>query len=262
LHRDKLRGQKSLFGGDDDDSSTSNEPPPTLPEAPDWTRKERLAAEREVFGFYLTSHPLTEHAARMQRHATHTTSQLADAQDKDEVLLAGMISSIKKASTKKPSRNGHTRYVNFDLEDTQGVVRCIMWPEEFSRQGEKVVADTICFAKGKVDRRGREPNLIVDKILSIDEAEAEFTNLVAIKFQRGLHDESSMIRVRDILQRFPGGTEVRVVLDTPDEAKPGRQVRYVMSTPNTLRVRCTTELQAELRGVLGEEHLRFHAPPK
>ena len=32
-----------------------------------------------------------------------------------------MISSIKKAQVKKANRNGNTRYVNFDLEDEEGV---------------------------------------------------------------------------------------------------------------------------------------------
>ncbi|HUG89644.1 MAG TPA: DNA polymerase III subunit alpha [Planctomycetaceae bacterium] len=258
-HRDKQLGQKNLFGGGEEAAGPAEAVPMSLPEAPDWPHSQKLAAEKEVFGFYLTSHPLTEHADRLRQHATHTTKALAALDDKAEILLAGMISSIKKAQTKKPSRNGHTRYVNFDLEDPDGVVRCIMWPEEFAVHGHRIVPDTILFCKGRVDRRGREPNLIVNQIMSLDEADRDFTEQLAIKFQRGLHSPDDMRRVRTILARHPGRTEVVLVVDTRDELDPGRRLRYLLSTPTDLRVSCTAELRSALGEVLGDENFRFHA---
>jgi len=256
MHRDRARGQKSLFGDRDDqqDETLAH----SLPDASDWTHSQKLTAEKEVFGFYLTSHPLTQYAAQLETHITHTTKDLPMLDDNAEVLLGGMIASIKKAATKKPSRNGHTRYVNFDLEDPAGMVRCIMWPEEYARLGDRVEPEAICFVKGKVDRRGREPNVIVNQLLSLEEAEKEFTSVVAIKFQRGLHTEDDMRRVRDVLHRFPGRTEVRVVVDSTNQEDPNTRLRYIMSTPSDLRVSCSARLRAELGHALGEEHFRFH----
>ena len=179
-----------------------------------------------------------------------------------EVLLGGMIASVKKSATKKPNRNGHTRYANFDLEDAAGVIRCIMWPEDYARLGDRLEPETICFVKGKVDRTRREPNLIVNQLLSIEEAEKEFTSVVAIKFQRGLHTEDDMRQVHDILRLFPGQTEVRVVVDSTNQEDPNTRLRYTMSTPSDLRVSCSAKLRAELGHVLGEEHFRFHAASK
>jgi DNA polymerase-3 subunit alpha len=184
-----------------------------------------------------------------------------DLEDRAEVSLAGMVSSIKKAQTKKPSRNGNTRYVNFDFEDPHGMVRCILWPEEFARMGHLVELDAICFIKGRVDRRGREPNLIVNQIMTLDEAEKTFTDRLAIKFQNGLHDEKDMIRVRDILNRHPGLADVILLVDTPDDSAKGRSLRYVMQVPNSMRVACNAELRSELAAALGENHFRFHAAP-
>src|SRR5690606_22310361 len=148
------------------------------------------------FGFYLTSHPLTEFANQIAAFTQQTTKDLRDLGDGKDVLLSGMISSIKKATTKNPSRNGNSKYVNFDLEDSQGVVRCIMWPDDYAIAGEKVQQDSIVVVKGRVDSRGREPNIIVNKLMTLAEAEKEFTKQVAIFFQRGLHSEDDMKRVR------------------------------------------------------------------
>lgn len=258
--RDKQLGQKSLFGGDEPDE-TGKQPALTLPEAPDWTQSQKLAAEKEVFGFYLTSHPLAQHADRINRFATHSTKDLHELDNNAEVFIGGMISSIKKASTKKPSRNGHSKYVNFDFEDADGVVRCIMWPEDYHREGEKVQADAICFVRGKADRRGREPNLIVNQMLTLDEAEKQLTRKLAVKFQRGLHSEDDMRRVHGILERYPGGAEVVVVVDSTAEDDPGVHLRYILKPSGGLRVSCGPELRAELSHALGDAHFKFHAPP-
>lgn len=266
--KDKARGQKSLFGGDDDSANAGSagaspsQAGGSLPDAPDWTHSQKLSAEKEVLGFFLTSHPLTQFADKLSKHTTHDNKQLGDLEDGTEVLVAGMIGSIKKAQTKKPSRNGHSKYVNFDLEDPSGIVRCIMWPEDYARLGEKVQPEAVVFLKGKVDRRSREPNLIVNQLFTIEEADKNFTTQIAINFKRGLHGEREMLRTKQILESHPGKTDVILIVDTPDPADPSQHFRYVLSTPNQLKVSCNTDLQSELYTLLGREHIQLIAPPK
>ena len=262
--RDAAAGQASLFGGDDETDEAAA-PSAGVPDANDWTRAEKLAAEKEVFGFYLTSHPLTEAGDIITKFATATTRELGEADDGTEVTVGGMVGAIKKARTKKPSRNGNTDYVMFDFEDADGCVRCIMWPEEFARQGELVKQEEVLYLKGKVDRRGREPNLIVNRLLSPDDAVKEHTRQLAVKFRKGLHAEREMSRVRDILGRYPGETDVVVLVDCAGgadgaETSSGR-IRYRLSTPGNLRVACGPALRRELTEAVGEEHLRFWSPP-
>jgi DNA polymerase-3 subunit alpha len=262
LHRDRQMGQKSLFGGGDEPQQKQT-PAVSLPDVPDWSHSQKLAFEKEVFGFYLTSHPLAENAEQIRRHATHSVKELGGVDEKAEIFLGGMVSSIKKASTKKPSRNGHSRYVNFDFETPEGVVRCIMWPEDYAKQGESVKPEQVGYVRGRVDRRGREPNVIVNRLYTLEEAANEFTTQVAIKFQHGLHTEDHMLRVRQVLARHPGPVDVVVVVDTADERDPSLRRRFFLALPNTLRVTCSSALRSELQTILGEEHLRYHsAPPK
>lgn len=256
--RDKARGQKSLFGGDSDTSEAAHFDN-TLPDAPDWTHSQKLACEKEVLGFYLTSHPLTEFQGLISSFATHTVADLKDLEDKSEVMIGGMIGSIKKAATKNPSRNGNSKYVNFDLEDPKGVVRCIMWPDDYANYGEEVVPERICFIKGRVDLRSREPNIIVNKFMTPEQAEKEFTQHLAIKFRKGYHSTDDMKRVRQILQRFPGKTDVIVVVETHPEDEPESHFRCVLSAQNDLSVSCNASLRKELETALGHENFRFHS---
>ena len=257
-HRDRMLGQKSLFGEPETDAESDSAVDVVLPDAPDWSHGQKLTCEKEVLGFYLTSHPLKEYASQIEKHASLTAADLVNVEEGSDVLIGGMISAIAKKSTKKPSRNGHTKYVNFDLEDETGVVRCIMWPEEYVRLGEKVDAESVCFVKGRVDRRGREPNLVVNDILTIGEADQQLTRQLAIKFQQGLHSEQDMVRVRDLLRRYPGKTEVVLIVDGVDPEREKGRIRYVLSPANEFRVSCSQEMVTELKEAVGLDFFELH----
>ena len=259
--RDKQRGQKSLFGGDDEEPVAvgTAAAPANLPDMPEWSQREKLAFEKEALGFFLTSHPLAEMAETIRQYSTYENRSLAELEDGVEVILGGMVSAIKKAQTKKPSRNGHSKYVNFDFEDPTGVVRCIMWPEEFSRLGEKVEPEQVRFVRGKIDKRSREPNVVIDAMWTLDEVEKEFTRQVHIKFQKGLHDARVIERVRDIIQKNPGKAEIMVVVDTSDG---DTRLRYISQKPLEQKLSVNRELRRELTEALGEGHIRFVADLK
>ena len=267
--RDKARGQKSLFGEEAPSSPDAPAQDVLLPETPDWPQNQKLNFEKEVIGFYLSSHPLTQHAGELGAFATHRVADLRELGDGAEVLIGGMIGSIKKATTKKPSRNGHSKYVNFDLEDDKGVVRCIMWPDDFAREGELVQAEAIVLVKGRIDARGREPNIICNKLYTLDAAAKEFTKQVTLKFRRGYHTEDDLHRVRTILAEFPGKTPVALAVDTwldspaDDEpngdgnGKPANRLRAWLTIP--MQVSARPELKAALETVLGNDGFRFQS---
>ena len=262
-NKDKARGQKSLFGFNESPAAQAEaEADVTLPPAEDWTYSQMLAAEKEVFGFYLTSHPLTLVADRIDRIVNAKNSELGTMEDGTEVLVGGMIGSIKKAVTKKPSRNNHTRYANFDLEDSSGIVRCIIWPEDYARESEKVVQENIVIIRGKIDRRSREPNLIVNQLMTLDDAEKLFTKHITIKFTRGLHSDNDVLRTREVLGRYPGKVAVFLLVDSVDPENPNGRLRYSLMPPQELRITPSNELQEALTAVIGRENFTFVAEAK
>ncbi len=281
--KDKARGQKSLFGGDDDDMDDAGEPMGiSLPDVPDWTPSQQLAWEKETIGFYLTSHPLTQHARRIERYAANHNAELAEMDDGVQVIVGGMISSIKLATAKKSSRNGHNKYANFDLEDSTGIIRCIAWPEDYARYEELIKPESVIIVAGKVDRRSREPNLIVNRIYTLDQADKEFTAQVAIKFEKGLHSSDEIHRVRNVVSRFPGSTEVILIVDSfaenarggdsangngkadtdSDDSEGGSSVdrlRYILTVGNDCKVNIGPEFLQALADVVGEDNYDLKA---
>ncbi|RMG35046.1 MAG: DNA polymerase III subunit alpha [Planctomycetota bacterium] len=256
-HRDRKRGQKSLFGDlaeADGSDSTSEE---LLPEVPEWTNAQRLAAEKEAYGFYLTSHPFAQIAARIRPFTSHRIEEVAELDAETEVVVAGMISAVNLKSQRNPSRNNNTRYAHFDLEDDSGVIRCTIFADNYARYGGKVKQDTVVVLKGRVERRGREPTILVDQLLTPDEASRELTGRITIRLRRGLHDETHLQRLRTLLNTYRGRTSVVLLVEssTPDAT---RRVAYTLGVPATYSVCCTPQLLADLSTLLGPDAFRLH----
>jgi DNA polymerase-3 subunit alpha len=214
---DRRSGQRGLFDGDSDHSATSSNA--SLPNLPEFGEKEMLAMEKEVLGFYLTSHPLAPQEQTLRTFCTHNTSQLASLDARCEVLVGGMLAALKFSHTKNPRPGStHTKYAMWDLEDLDGVVRCIIWPEQFAEFGHLVKADAVLALRATVDRRpgSEEVNLIVQELIPLEELSARFSNGVIIRVREELQGGDVLASLREIVRGYPGNKPLRLRLELAD----------------------------------------------
>ena len=250
--KDKKSGQKSLFG--DIEEEDPEEAAVSLPDMPEWEEREKLLAEKEVLGFYLTSHPLKEHEAALMPHCTHDTSGIAALGDRAEVTMGGMVSSIKLANTRNPRPGQPSKYANFDLEDMEGNIRCIMWPEQFAQFGEQLQAEAIVVLRGVLDRRGGgdEANLIVNELIPLDQLDARFTGGVVINVDERKHGETGLESLKEVLRGYPGQCELTLVLLLADGSR-------VNLTSDEMKVEVTPELKDRVKNLLGDDAMQLRA---
>ena len=215
---DRRRGQASLFDELPDDAGDFNAAV-NLPDIPEWDERQRLTSEKEVLGYYLTSHPLAEYEQQLLSCCTHTTAAIPGVEHRGQVTIGGLLSSIKFSQTKNP-RPGqtHTRYVMFDLEDVKGLIRCILWPEQFARFGELVKPDGILVVRGSVDRRpgSEETNLIVDELIPLDEMHRRTTRGALIRMDQGNSAIEVIERLYEVVRRYPGNSELELEFKLED----------------------------------------------
>ncbi len=95
---DRRNGQMGLFGDEEDAPEAAAD----LPNVADWPPREQLAKEKEVLGFYLTSHPLAEYEKVLAAYCSHTTASAAALKHRTEVMLGGMISAVKYCAHEEP----------------------------------------------------------------------------------------------------------------------------------------------------------------
>jgi DNA polymerase-3 subunit alpha len=258
---DKKSGQKNLFDAFDEPAAAAAEPVPVgLPDVPELSDLEMRSGEKEVLGYYVHSHPLAEHQALLEAICTHGTAQLGSVPAKGDVLIGGLVAALKLSNTKQPRPGStHTRYGMFDLEDMEGLVRSICWPEDFARVGEFVQADAVLLVAGSIDRRAgsEETNLIVNEAVPIAEAWRLPARAVTVKIVEGRHDAATLDRLAALAEAHPGKVPLRMVLDLDmPEGNDGLEGMRVMMEADRHSVTWSPGLLAGLVELLGPGSVR------
>ncbi|MBX7072516.1 MAG: DNA polymerase III subunit alpha [Pirellulales bacterium] len=255
-HSDRASGQKGLFDDGDDEPQAAAA---AMPDVPEQDPREQLAGEKEVLGFYLSSHPLAEYEEKLRTYCSHTTVEAAALPNRAEVMLGGMIASIKFSHTKNPRPGStNTKYAMFDLEDAAGIMRTIVWPEDFARFGHLVEADAILCARGVIDKRpgSEEANFIVNELIPIGELDERFTRGVIIRLAEPQHSERHVEQLYEILRGYPGAYALQLMFYLSDGSR-------VTCECDTLRLELSPEMRSRVESLLGPGNFRLlAAPPK
>jgi len=250
---DRRSGQKSLFDGLGEDDEVDQAADVDLPNVPELDERERLLMEKEVLGFYLSSHPLAEHEKTFSTYCSNTTADVPNLRDRAEVTLGGMLSAIKFSHVRKTRPGSNvTKYANFDLEDMAGTIRCIIWPDEFVVHGHLVQPDAILVARGTVDRRGGgdEANLIVSELIPLGGLASRYTRGVIVRVNEQKHGQDVLPQLHEILRGYPGSCELQVLLCLANGSR-------VSVRSDRIRVDVTPEMRRRVDDLLGPGNFKL-----
>ncbi len=247
---DRRSGQMGLFGDEQEDDD--EEAIASLPNVPDWEERDQLNKEKEVLGFYLGGHPLDEHREMLSTYCSHTSTEAAALKHRTEVMLGGMLSAIKFSHTKNPKPGSPSRYAMFDLEDTDGMMRCILWPEQFVSYGELVQGDAIVAVRGAIDKRpgSEEANLIVNELIPLEDLGSRFTRGIKIRVSEAHHGQKGLQQLHEILRGYPGNAELQLVIDLAEGCR-------VPCQCEKFHVAVNEEMCTRVDQLLGPGNVRF-----
>jgi DNA polymerase-3 subunit alpha len=248
LQLDKRLGQLNMFASASDAPTSSDAVRNFLPNVPELPDAELLKFEKELLGFYITSHPLTEHQSAMDHYSTASTKDAQTLSAGVEVTVGGMISRVKKVITKNGRSAGMPMAI-ITLEDLEGQIDGTMFAETFAEISQKypsvVAVESICFVRGKVDRNRETPSLLINEVIPVAEATGRLTTAVGLKLDPTRHTPEITGQLEEVLRRHKGGTEVFLQVATGAESK------VVMRLDKERFVRPTRELVDDLELLLG-----------
>jgi DNA polymerase III subunit alpha len=245
LQKDRTVGQMSFFAG----TGTATEAFKTgndVPDIPEWPDNQKLAYERELIGFYVSSHPLSKYAATVKNYSSAYSDTLSEFKDQAEVSMGGIIDAIKEIITKKGSKMGFVT-----LQDLRGNAEVIVFPELYASAAALLQKDTIIFVRGKVSLRDDTPKILAEEIIPIDEVKTKFTRSICIDVKTiGLGGEI-LTDVKSILAQHKGQTPTYLSFRDPA----GKTA--LVHLGDDLRVKVTDELFSSLEKVLGENCVKI-----
>ena len=247
LQADKQNGQMSFFGQtQDNDYSRDAE---RLPNAPPWPEPQMLAYEKQVLGFYVTSNPLSHHAETISLYSTLDTSQLADFTQDKQIIIGGMVAKIRYHLTKK-GRNAGSKMAVFVLEDLQGSVEVVMFPDVLNRFAEFLVKDTVVFVKGKLDYRRGKPNIIAVELITLDDVREKLAAKVRIRLNAEEVTKEKVAEIKSICRHHRGQSPLYVAVKTD-------KGRVYATADRELSVNPDLDFCRKMRQLVGPENFQL-----
>jgi DNA polymerase-3 subunit alpha len=240
--RERDLGQTNIFGDDFNDAGRETAAvESTLPNIPEWDQAQRLKYERELTGFYITAHPLARYEATVQALASATTISLTELSDGKEVKLCGIIATVKSMLTKKGDRMAYVT-----LEDLQGTVEVIVFPDLFKTAGELIAPERLVRVTGTIDRGDKGTKIRGSKIEPLADVQTQSIKRVQIHLSDRPEVTEQLPRLLDVFKRHPGGTTISLTFRTDGslEADTG-------PLPN-LTVSASEHFVADVEEVLGK----------
>src|SRR5262249_14955612 len=96
--------QSSLF---EDEESVGAHPVDRFPELPEWHADEKIKAEKETLGFYITGHPLARFEEEIALFGDTTTERAREKID-EPAKIVGLVASLKRNQIKRGQNEGKT----------------------------------------------------------------------------------------------------------------------------------------------------------
>ena len=264
--RDRDQGQAQLFGGFDDghpsDEGDGLQTVPgrgvTLPDAKPWTDAEQLAFEKETLGLYWSGHPVDRYAPALKELGAKSVAELADVQPgasrdngwgpagpkpiEPDTSIGGIVAACRQLKTRKGDR-----MAVFTLEDSQGGVEVIAFPETYQRSAGLIETGTMVLVRGKLERDDETVRILASEITPIDSVRERLAREVAIHLRKPA-DRNTLETLGEIFSRHRGDRKVSFEVET---GEPPNRLRVKVEVSSQIRVRPSPNLIAELEQVVG-----------
>jgi len=211
--RDAAMGQHGLFGVFQQDEPQTTEKP--LPNIPDWDEHQRLSAEKEILGFFITGHPLEKYRDKLLDFNALTTTEICDLKSstgRDEVTTGGILKNIRVAKSKKGDL-----YAQGQLEDMNGSVDVLCFADSYRRLADKLKLTVPLLVKGGVRvEEGSNPKLMIGDVTPLEEAQPKLPRHLRIKVPLEDVSLSTIDDLHSLCQERKG--EARVLFDLERKA--------------------------------------------
>jgi len=214
VQRDAEFGQHGLFGVfAQQEAHNGND---RLPETPDWDEHTRLAAEKEILGFFITGHPLEKYRDKLDNFRALTTEEIAALKSttgKDEIFAGGVIANLRVLKSKKGDY-----YAQATFEDMSGSVDMLVFPEAYRRLQDKVRLEVPVLIRGGVRiEEGSNPKLTVSEITPLEEAKPKLPRSLRIRICSDTTAQATVDALHNLFTERKGDAKVLFDVERPGD---------------------------------------------
>jgi len=256
---DSAAGQASLFGGAVGPSSGSDDEPP-LPDVPPWNSRQRLRAERETLGLYLTGHPMDDLAEEVggfvscrigsvgERMGSAGNGGDGEGRRGRRAGIPMTLSGLVVALRRRPGKG-----VFAAIDDGSGRMEVAVFDRVMQDAGDVLVNDEVVIVSGKVDIDDFNGGyrMVAEQVETLDDARERFAHHLELRLAAGHETEALHDDLAAALRPYRNGA-LPVIVHYAN----GRAEATLKLGPGW-RVRPSTELLAAVNGLDGVDSARL-----
>lgn len=216
-----------------------------VPERPEWSKKDKLAFEKDMLGLYVSDHPLAGLESQLAKHSGSSIAELSASetlQDGDQVAVAGLVTGVQHRIAKKSGN----AYGQITVEDFTGELGVMFMGKAYQEFSGDLHADTIAVIRGRVSQRDDGISLHAFSFTKLELTVGDDSGPVTLALAENRATETTLAELVEVFRRHPGESEVRLRL------LGGSGVR-VFSVP--YRVRTSADFFGEVKSLLGPNAL-------
>jgi DNA polymerase-3 subunit alpha len=239
--RDKRAEANGQVGFDFDDLWDEPQEAQAVPERPEWSKRDKLAFEREMLGLYVSDHPLAGLELQLAKHASVTVAEILGGEavsDGETVTIAGLVTSVQH----RTARNSGNQYGLVTVEDFGGEITVMFLGKTYQEFSPALVADSIVVVRARVSQRDDGVNLHANSMFIPDTGASLGSGPLMISVPEFRATTDVVAALGDVLIRHAGDTEVRLKLIKGSTAR-------MFEVPYPVSV--TADLYGELKSLLG-----------
>lgn len=247
--RDRQSGQTSLFGLMDDQPAEEDSDE-QLPDQPVWTESDMLKAEKELLGFYISGHPLTQYEWILRHYNLADPERLLELSHQTETRIGGLITNAQVKYTRDKRK-----IAVFRLEHTAGSFEVVVYSDLYEKYRDLIRDEEPILLCGEVQNE-EEFKMVARELHPLREAPALFSSKLGLHLPAaGLTDER-LERIKALLGAHKGRVPVSLCLLYPT----GEKVFIDAGREYTVTV--TEALAQEIERELGEQSVYVAAKSK
>jgi len=197
VHDAAASNQVSLFGEAGDDL-----PEPRLPNPDDWMPNERLAAEHQAVGFYLSGHPLDDYLPALKRKGCQTLAEV-EQRVQGGPFVAKIAGSVSSRQERKSQRGNRFAFVA--CSDPTGLFEVTMFSDvlEVSREFLETGSNVILQVEATLE--ADQLKLLCRAVQPIDNAVAE----EGVGLRVFVNGAEGITSVQSLMDRFKSEKQTR-----------------------------------------------------
>ncbi|MGQ0457756.1 MAG: DNA polymerase III subunit alpha [Hyphomicrobium sp.] len=195
-----------------------------LRSTPAWSPMERLAAEFEAVGFYLSGHPLDQYETALAKLGVKSFVEFEALTQRG--VTAGRLGGIVISARERRSQKGN-KFAFAMFSDTTGQFEAVIFSDTLAASRDLLEPGTPVIVSVEAERDGETLKLRAQGIEALDKAAAKLPRTFKVVLDVGAisSTESTLNRVRSALRPSSRGAEIRLVVPLSDC---GRELEFVV----------------------------------